>query len=62
MVVSKHLEGISRLFKLEKYSDTHNADLENGIEYGFGLVLGVSSAVLVILLLFFVLKTIMIVL
>ena len=60
MVVLKHLKGVSQLFKLDKYSDKHNTDLENGIEYGFGLVLGVSSAVLVIVLLFFVLKTIMI--
>lgn len=62
MVVSKHLKAVSRIFKPDKYSDMRNTDLENGIEYGFGLVLGVSSAVLVILLLFFVLKTIMIVL
>ncbi len=60
MAVSKHLKGISRLFKIDTYSDKHNTDLENGIEYGFGLVLGVSSAALVIVLLFFVLKTIMI--
>ncbi len=62
MAVSKHLKGISRVLKLDRYSDRNNTDLENGIEYGFGLVLGASSAVLVILLLFFVLKSVMIVL
>ena len=55
MVVLEHLKGISRLFKIQRYSDRSNTDLENGIEYGFGFVLGVSSAVLMVLLLFFVL-------
>ena len=58
----KGLKSIYRFFRIDKYSDKQNTDLENGIEYGFGLVLGVSSAVLVILLLFFVLKSIIMVL
>ena len=60
MAVSKRLKGVSQLFKIQKYSDRNNTDLENGIEYGFGLVLGASSAVLVVVLLFFVLKSVMI--
>ena len=60
MAVSKHLKAVSQLLKIQKYSDRDNTDLENGIEYGFGLILGVSSAVLVIVLLFFVLKSVMI--
>ncbi len=39
------------------YSDEHNTLVENGIEFGFGLILGVSSAVTLILLMFFVIKT-----
>ena len=40
------------------YSDKHNTDLENGIEDGFGVMLGATSAVVVMLLLFFILRSV----
>ncbi|MFH1432058.1 MAG: hypothetical protein ABIG84_02470 [archaeon] len=54
------LESLKRVVSgsgMGNYSDEHNTFVENGIEFGFGLVLGVSSAVTLILLMFFVIKT-----
>ncbi len=59
MSESKGFGRILNLFKFGSYSDKHNTYLENGIEYGFGVVLGASSALVVILLMFFVLRSIM---
>ena len=39
------------------YSDTNATSLERGVEFGFGLVLGVSAAVLIMVLLFFTFKS-----
>jgi len=50
---------ILNLFKLGSYSGKHNTDMERGIEYGFGLVLGACSALMIIMLMFFVMRTVM---
>lgn len=60
MSESKGFRRILQNVKGGNYSDKHNTDLENGIEYGFGLVLGVTSALVIILLMFFVLRSVMI--
>ena len=39
-----------------KYSDRNTTSLERSVEIGFGLVLGVSAAVLILMLLFFAFK------
>ena len=62
MSESRGFGRIFNLFKFGSYSDKHNTDLENGIEYGFGLVLGASSAIVVIMLMFFVMRSVMFVL
>jgi len=36
-----------------KYSDRNTTSLDRAVELGFGLVLGVSAAVLILVLLFF---------
>ncbi len=59
MSESKGFGKVVNMFKIGNYSDKHNTDLENGIEYGFGLVLGATSAIVVILLMFFVLRSVM---
>ena len=46
----------NKILGLGKYSDSKSTYLENGIEYGFGFVLGASSAVVLIVLLFFVFR------
>lgn len=43
-----------------KYSDRNTTSLERSVEIGFGLVLGVSSAVLILLLLFFAFRSLFI--
>ena len=58
MSKQKGLGKIHNMVKTSSYSDKHNTGLENGIEYGFGLVLGVVSAAVIMLLLFFVLRSI----
>lgn len=40
-----------------KYSDRNTTSLERAVEIGFGLVLGVSAAVLIMFLLFIVFKS-----
>lgn len=43
-----------------KYSDRNTTSLERSVEIGFGLVLGVSAAVLILVLLFFAFRSIFI--
>ena len=62
MSESKGFGKILSVFRFGSYSDKHNTDLENGIEYGFVLVLGATSAIVVIMLMFFVLRSVMFVL
>lgn len=56
-------EGLKKIvdaFNGGSYSDANATSLERGVEFGFGLVLGVSAAVLIMVLLFFTFKSMII--